>query len=63
MGCGYKYGTVDGFLVLVVESVFTWDIGSFVDLYFDAVSFVTALTEKFQRSLMCCLTLPSVEQI
>ena len=30
-----KYCTVVGFLVLVVESVFTWDIESFVDLCFD----------------------------
>ena len=44
-----KYCTVVGFLVLVVESVFTWDIESFVDLCFDVVSFVTALTEKFQK--------------
>ena len=35
--------------MLVVESVFTWDIESFVDLCFDAVSFVTALTAKFQK--------------
>ena len=35
--------------MLVVESVFTWDIESFVDLCFDVVSFVTALTEKFQK--------------
>ena len=34
--------------MLVVESVFTWYIESFVDLCFDIVSFVTALTEKFQ---------------
>ena len=34
--------------MLVVESVFTWDIESFVDFCFDIVSFVTALTEKFQ---------------
>ena len=44
-----KYGMVVGFLVLVVESVFTWDNESFVDLCFDVVSFVTALTEKFQK--------------
>ena len=35
---------VVGFLMLVVESVFTWDIKSFVDLCFDVVPFVTALT-------------------
>ena len=29
--------------MLVVESVFTWDIESFVDLCFDVVSFVTAV--------------------
>ena len=40
-----------GFFVLVVESVFTWDIESFVDLCFDAVSFVTTLKEKFQKFL------------
>ena len=45
----YKYCTIVGFLVLIVESVFTWDIESFVDLCFDVVSFVTALTEKFQK--------------
>ena len=44
-----KYCTVVGFLLLVVESVFTWDIESFVDLCFDVVSFVTVLTEKFQK--------------
>ena len=33
-----KYCTTVGFLVLVVESVFTWDIESFVDLCFDVVS-------------------------
>ena len=44
-----KCCTVVGFLVLVVETVFTWDIESFVDLCFDVVSFVTALTEKFQK--------------
>ena len=32
--------------MLVVESVFTWDIEGFVDFYFD---FVTVLTEKFQK--------------
>ena len=36
-----KYGTVVGFLVLVVESVFGWDIESFVDLCFDLVYFFT----------------------
>ena len=35
--------------MLVVESVFTRDIESFFDLCFDVVSFVTALTEKFQK--------------
>ena len=35
--------------MLVVESVFTWDIENFADLCFDVVSFVTALTEKFQK--------------
>ena len=35
--------------MLVVQSIFTWDIESFVDLYFEVVSFVTALTEKFQK--------------
>ena len=35
--------------MLVAESVFTWDIESFVDLCFDVVSFVTALTEKLQK--------------
>ena len=35
--------------MLVVESFFTWDTESLVDLYFDVVSFVTALTEKFQK--------------
>ena len=40
---------VVGFLVLLVESVFTWDIESFVGLCFDVVSFVTALAEKFQK--------------
>ena len=35
--------------MLVVESVFTWDIESFVDLCFAIASFVTALTEKFQK--------------
>ena len=35
--------------MLKVESVFTWDIESFVDLCFDVVSFVTTLTEKFQK--------------
>ena len=41
--------------MLVVESVFTWDIESFVDLWFDVVSFVTASTEKFQKfvSALC----------
>ena len=33
--------------MLLIESVFMWDIESFVDLCFDVVSFVTALTEKF----------------
>ena len=28
---------------------FTWEIESFVDLCFDIVLFVTALTEKFQK--------------
>ena len=42
------------FCVLVVESVFTWEIESFVDLCFDVVSFVTALTEKFQK-FICAL--------
>ena len=41
-----KYCTVVGFLVLVAESVFTWDTESFVDLCFHVV---TALTEKFQK--------------
>ena len=40
---------VVGFLVLVVESDFSWDIESFVDLCFDVVSFLTALTEKLQK--------------
>ena len=31
----YKYCTIVGFLVLIVESVFTWDIKSFVDLCFE----------------------------
>ena len=44
-----KYCTVVGFPVLVVESVFMWNIESFVDLCFDVVSFVTVLTEKFQK--------------
>ena len=35
--------------MLVVESAFTWDIDSFDDLCFDIVSFVTSLTEKFQK--------------
>ena len=35
--------------MLAAESVFTWDIESFVDLCFDVVSFVTALTKKFQK--------------
>ena len=35
--------------MLVVESVFTWDIEGFADLCFDAVSFVSALTENFQK--------------
>ena len=35
--------------MLVAESVFTWDIESFVDSCFDVVSFVTALTEKFPK--------------
>ena len=35
--------------MLVVESVFTWDIESFADLCFDVVSFATALIEKFQK--------------
>ena len=35
--------------MLIEESVFTWDIERFVDLCFDVVSFVTALTEKFQK--------------
>ena len=51
--------TVVGFLVLVAESVFMWDIESFVDLSFDVVSFVNTLTE----SLVPCLKLSSVEQI
>ena len=45
--------------MLVVESAFTWDIESFVDLCFDMVSFVTVLTEKFQKFI----SLSSVEQI
>ena len=48
---------VVGFLVLVVG------IESFVDLCFDVIFFVTALTEKFQKSLVRCLKLSSVEQI
>ena len=40
---------VVGFLVLGEESVFTWDIESFVYLCFDIVSFVAVLTEKFQK--------------
>ena len=40
---------VVGFLVLVVGSAFTWDTESFVDLCVDVDSFVTALTEKFQK--------------
>ena len=44
-----KYCMVVEYLVLVVESVFTWDVESFVDLCFDVVSFLTALTEKFQK--------------
>ena len=35
--------------MLVVWSIFTWDIKSFIDLSFDVVSFVTELTEKFQN--------------
>ena len=35
--------------MLVVESVFTWDIESFVDLCFDIAFFVTALTKKYQK--------------
>ena len=35
--------------MLVIESAFMWDIESSVDLCFDLVSFVTALTEKFQK--------------
>ena len=35
--------------MLVAESVFTWDIESFVDLCFDVVSFVTGLTDQFQK--------------
>ena len=35
--------------MLVVESLFTWDIESFVDLCFDVVSFVTALTKNFRK--------------
>ena len=44
-----KYCTVVGFLVFVVETVFTWGIESFVDLCFHVVSFVTVLTVKFQK--------------
>ena len=38
---------------------------SFVDLCFDVVSFVTSLTEKFQKfiTVVRCLKLSSVEQI
>ena len=36
-------------MCLVVESAFTWDTESFVDLCFDVVFFVTALTEKFLK--------------
>ena len=46
---GDKYCMVVGFLVLVEESVFMWDIESFADLCFDVVSFVTGLTGKFQK--------------
>ena len=35
--------------MLVIESVFTWDIEDFVDLCFEVVSFVTLLTEEFQK--------------
>ena len=35
--------------MLVVESVFTLNIESFVDFCFDVVCFVTALTEKFHK--------------
>ena len=60
-----KYCTVVEFLALVAESVFTWDIESFVDLCFDVVSSVTALTEKFQKFISALFTvkLSSVEQI
>ena len=44
-----KYRMVVRFLALAVESVFTWDIENFVDLCFDVVSFVIALTEKFHK--------------
>ena len=40
--------------MLVVESFFTWNIESCVDLCFDVVSFVTAWTEKFQK-FICAL--------
>ena len=40
---------------MVVDGVFTWDIESFVDLCFDVVSFVTALTEKFQKFISALL--------
>ena len=35
--------------MLVVESVFTWQIEGFVDLCFDIASFVPTLKEKFQK--------------
>ena len=35
----------------IVESVFTWNIESFVDLCFGVVSFVTTSTEKFISAL------------
>ena len=35
--------------MLVVKSVFIWDMESFVDLCFDVVTSVTALTEKFEK--------------
>ena len=44
---------VVGFLVLLVESDFSWDIESFVDLCFDF--FVTALTEKLQKFISALL--------
>ena len=60
-----KYGKVVGFLVLVVESVFKWDIESFVDLCFDIVSFVLSLLcsqRNSKSSSVRCLKLSMVAQ-